>query len=448
MGVDVNGINGQIQPACSALHAACKRGQVAMVQLLLEAGADANLQTYAGDTPLHWTAQKGHAAIARSLIAAGALVNIKTHDSFTALIFAAAHSHYETVQLLLGQGADVSVRTNTGQTALHFAAQGGDPTIVQMLLDKGADPHAETDDDDTPIDLASNEHVKEVLLRAVMRPPCCAALRLLWASMGGWARSTRVKLARPVARSTPSGPPAHSLETDPVEAVATPKTCTVKICSLEAPVAKPTAGTPMVVRVPSKDTKMVVGTISAVLGFPDPATFSDTPHTPKVCSRPPVSVETPTVGPPETPTVGPPETPLPSGLPGHYPQTPPPPCHTAATRSVGKTPSVRGARPTRSLSVGNASLVVPAVPGTPVETRSMGTMMTPRGIGPPLEPTAPTSAEAGVTSGEAGLSPDRPRAFIPAPLPKIHKPWEVAQTRSGGRFPMSEVESAPSLGPQ
>ncbi|KAJ1480627.1 hypothetical protein T484DRAFT_1956138 [Baffinella frigidus] len=146
-----------------------------------------------------------------------------------------------------------------------------------MLLDKGADPHAQTDDDDTPLDLASNEHVKEELLRAVMMPRCCAAWRLLRASVSGWARprSTRVKLVRPVARpkdtstSTPSWSAIHSLQ---MGSVAIPKT-------------------------PAAETR-TAGTISAVLGFPDPAPCSSS-RSITSASRPPRRV--PTIA--DTPTV-------------------------------------------------------------------------------------------------------------------------------------------------
>lgn len=81
-----------------------------MVQLLLQAGADANLPAD------------------------------EEYDSFTPLMKAAFHNVPQTIPLLLGHGANVNAQQlGAGDTALHFAATLGNTHIVRMLLEAGAD---------------------------------------------------------------------------------------------------------------------------------------------------------------------------------------------------------------------------------------------------------------------------------------------------------------------
>lgn len=57
------------------LSFACQENRLAVVTLLLELGANANVATKYGWTPLHIAAQHGHSAIADELLAHGADVD-------------------------------------------------------------------------------------------------------------------------------------------------------------------------------------------------------------------------------------------------------------------------------------------------------------------------------------------------------------------------------------
>jgi ankyrin repeat protein len=54
------------------LHLAARRGNLDVVKLLLEKGANLNAVTNSNDTPLHMAAEYGHTKVARHLLCNGA----------------------------------------------------------------------------------------------------------------------------------------------------------------------------------------------------------------------------------------------------------------------------------------------------------------------------------------------------------------------------------------
>jgi ankyrin repeat protein len=117
-----------------------------------------------GRTALYYAARKSEkssthrrlafVSIVQMLIDAGADVNVQDAGGFSALIEAADLDHVETVRLLLDAGADTNLRNNSHATALSFAALSGHASIVQLLLDAGADIDARTATGDTPLSIA------------------------------------------------------------------------------------------------------------------------------------------------------------------------------------------------------------------------------------------------------------------------------------------------------
>jgi cytohesin len=84
---------------------------LALTQLLLEHGADPNIQQQDGDTPLHVAAFRGDVEATQLLLSYGAKVDIKNYL--------------------------VSPR-KFGKTALHYATEGDFLPVVEALLEAGA----------------------------------------------------------------------------------------------------------------------------------------------------------------------------------------------------------------------------------------------------------------------------------------------------------------------
>ncbi len=112
---------------------------VAVVQLLLAAGADIHAIGTNGWTPLHMAAARGHEVKCRLLINAGADVNRRKEidASETPLMEAAFTGQPETTRLLLEFGADPNMRdTINNRTPIEIArdaANGANPEVVKFL---------------------------------------------------------------------------------------------------------------------------------------------------------------------------------------------------------------------------------------------------------------------------------------------------------------------------
>ena len=95
-----------------------------------------------GRTPLHWAAEYGQAGMARVLIEAGADINIQNASGRTALQEAIRDGADPTAKLLIDTGASLSLVDDENWTPLHQAAQDGRTEIVKILLEKGLDMEA------------------------------------------------------------------------------------------------------------------------------------------------------------------------------------------------------------------------------------------------------------------------------------------------------------------
>jgi hypothetical protein len=113
---------------------AARQSDVAVMQVLLEAGADVNLATARGMTPLMFVVNRtgGFRGIGDAL---------GEPDVATA------------VALCLQHGARVDAVDDTGQTALHYAAASAGEDVVRLLAARGADLFAKDKQGRTPLDV-------------------------------------------------------------------------------------------------------------------------------------------------------------------------------------------------------------------------------------------------------------------------------------------------------
>ena len=132
----------------SALHAAARIGFINVIKLLLDNGANINIQSLAtGGTPLHTAAGTKNTDVARYLISRGAKTEILDASGFTPITHAVIQVNLDMVKVLVESGAVIDTRSPNDimRTPLIFAAANIDPfkhkdyiAIMNYLLDKKA----------------------------------------------------------------------------------------------------------------------------------------------------------------------------------------------------------------------------------------------------------------------------------------------------------------------
>ena len=138
------------------LHEAAKNGNVELVRMLIEHGADVNVRTKDGSTPLlmaaklgnmedeegetqlHKETRNGNVELVRMLIEHGADVNVRTNYSSTPLLAAARFGNIEVVRVLLEHGANVEAEDKKRRTSFQIASMKGYNDVVELLSDHGA----------------------------------------------------------------------------------------------------------------------------------------------------------------------------------------------------------------------------------------------------------------------------------------------------------------------
>jgi len=165
-----------LSAARSPVADAANLQDLATVRQLLREGSDVNAAQGDGMTALHWAAERGDVAMAQILLYAGANVSAGTRiGHYTPLHIASRKAHLDVVKLLLQAKSDPSaVTTNTGATPLHLAAEAGRPSVVSELIAGGANLEArEASWDQTPLIFAAANNrvdVIRVLLEAGADP--------------------------------------------------------------------------------------------------------------------------------------------------------------------------------------------------------------------------------------------------------------------------------------
>lgn len=129
----------------AALHHACEQSSVAMVQLLLDRGADVNVTNRQGEQPLHIVSRCKQCAaqqqILQLLCHQGANVNALNKTGRPPLYMAAFYGCETKVSDLITYGANVDylcLPDNSYGTALHIAAIKDNYGIANALVRSGA----------------------------------------------------------------------------------------------------------------------------------------------------------------------------------------------------------------------------------------------------------------------------------------------------------------------
>ena len=165
LGADVNTVdlNGD-----TAMHGAAYNISPLVVKLLAERGAQVNFRLPKGSpklpatsssigtegaTPFLLAADRGDVPLMRLLLQLGANPMVGNAQGTTPLLAAAGvgtnepqeeageeSEAVEAVRMLLDLGADVNTVDSNGDTAMHGAAYNISPLVVKLLAERGADP--------------------------------------------------------------------------------------------------------------------------------------------------------------------------------------------------------------------------------------------------------------------------------------------------------------------
>ena len=133
------------QFGATALHFAAAKGNRAMVQLLLEAGASLEAKNAAGETPARVAERVGRVDVLPLLLTPGA-----------AVIAAAKSDDLTRLAALLAQHPQAVSEPDSefGGTALHWAAYNGSPAVASILLARGADRAVKNRNGESPLEVA------------------------------------------------------------------------------------------------------------------------------------------------------------------------------------------------------------------------------------------------------------------------------------------------------
>ena len=123
----------------TALRVAVERNHADVVEVLIDAGADIETDTF-GRSPLHMACSYGQLTTMRKLVKAGADLRATDNRRNTCLILAALHGHTDTVRYLVClPEVDLNHQDMSNYTALHVAVERNRADVVEVLIDAGAD---------------------------------------------------------------------------------------------------------------------------------------------------------------------------------------------------------------------------------------------------------------------------------------------------------------------
>lgn len=167
----------------SPLHVAAKEGNVEIIKLLIDKGADLNAKGLKYQTPLHMACPKDEVDIMFSGPHGGLLKDLMedivgngaNQEAEKDRKKPTKGTSVEAMKLLIDSGADLEAKCllkfseygyNSYQTALHIVSEDGHPEFVKLLIDNGANVNARDMDESngrTPLhDACDKGHVDVV----------------------------------------------------------------------------------------------------------------------------------------------------------------------------------------------------------------------------------------------------------------------------------------------
>ncbi|XP_045017888.1 ankyrin repeat domain-containing protein 6 isoform X3 [Bubalus bubalis] len=151
------------------LHLAANKGHLSVVQILLKAGCDLDVQDDGDQTALHRATVVGNTEVVAALIQEGCALDRQDKDGNTALHEASWHGFSQSAKLLVKAGANVLAKNKAGDTCLHVAARYNHLSIIKLLLSAFCSVHEKNQAGDTALHIAAalnHKKVVKILLEA------------------------------------------------------------------------------------------------------------------------------------------------------------------------------------------------------------------------------------------------------------------------------------------
>jgi len=141
-------INTKCNEGYNCLMISCDKGYYNIIELLLNNGADIDINNEYGDTCL-FKSYKNKIEILKLLLKYNPNINHQNNFGDTCLIIACKKAHlyiyhiYKIIELLISSGADINIQNKYGKTCLFYSCsypyQKINEIIVKLLINNGAD---------------------------------------------------------------------------------------------------------------------------------------------------------------------------------------------------------------------------------------------------------------------------------------------------------------------
>ncbi|XP_045526340.1 ankyrin repeat domain-containing protein 27-like [Pieris brassicae] len=162
-------INSRDSHGLTPLHVASIHGKAAIVESLIDMGAELNATDLNECSPLHYSASRGHQNALLLLLHSGADINKANIDKNSPLHVAVNNGHLNCVKALIyfaehgRKQININCCNVNGNTPLHLAAKWGYEGIAKLLIENGAEPSLQNRNGKSAFDLAHNLKILQLL---------------------------------------------------------------------------------------------------------------------------------------------------------------------------------------------------------------------------------------------------------------------------------------------
>ncbi|WP_158969493.1 ankyrin repeat domain-containing protein [Paraglaciecola sp. L3A3] len=132
---------------------ACRYGNSAIINALLDKGADASSTIEDGTSAFQLCAGSATTEDLARMVSLGANINAQNSDGQTPLMWAANFAKAENLNYLVSKGANINQQSQQGYSPLFFAIKSNNLEVVKAAIAQGADLFATTKDGTTATQL-------------------------------------------------------------------------------------------------------------------------------------------------------------------------------------------------------------------------------------------------------------------------------------------------------